>query len=43
MLEYSSIAELCRGAEQAGSLISLISRAAEAAEMDQPDDVVHVL
>ena len=41
MLEYSSIAELCRAAEQAGSTISQTALADQAEQMEQPADVLY--
>ena len=41
MMEYSSIAELCRAAEQAGSTISQTALADQAEQMEQPADVLY--
>lgn len=41
MLEYSSIAELCQAAEQAGTTISQTALADQSEQMEQPADVLY--
>ena len=41
MLEYSSIAELCQAAEQAGTTISQTALANQSEQMEQPADVLY--
>ena len=41
MLEYSSISELCRAAEQAGATISQTALADQAEQMELPADVLY--
>ena len=41
MLEYSSISELCRAAEQAGTTISQTALADQAEQLEQPADVLY--